>query len=146
MRPDPARVLVGVATNLMTLIPDVRTPFGQSLAGMAATLAYDLAQEVDRLADRLFNETEAIAELLREALPLLDDAMAHRIHHVIDGRGAPDLRVSSLQAANDRLRAALIEVHAAVEAMDSPEARVMDARLWDELRESTRRRHIEVLR
>jgi hypothetical protein len=146
MRPDPARVLAGVASNLMALIPDVRTPFGQSLAGMAATLAYDLAQEVDRLADRLFNETEAVAEILREALPLLEDDLAHRTHHVIDGRGAPDLRVSSLQAANDRVRAALIEVHAAVEAIDSPEARAMDARIWDDLRESTRRRHIEVPR
>jgi hypothetical protein len=147
MRPDPARVLMGVATNLLVnLTPEVRTPFGQSVAGMAGMLAIVLAQEVDRLADRLHRETEVVAAILADALPLLDAALATRVQAAVDGRVAPDLRVSSLQVANDRVRAALIDVHAAVEAIDSPEARAMDTRIWDELRESTRRRHVEVPR
>jgi hypothetical protein len=138
---------MGVATNLLVnLTPEVRTPFGQSVAGMAGMLAIVLAQEVDRLADRLHRETEVVAGILADALPLLDAPLAPRVQAAIDGRVAPDLRVSSLQVANDRVRAALIDVHAAVEAIDSPEARAMDARIWDELRESTRRRHVEVPR
>jgi hypothetical protein len=143
MRPDPGTVLMGVTKKLMTdVIADARTPFGQAIAGYAGALTMVLAQEVDGLADRLFNETEAVAEILRDALPLLEADLAHRTHHVIDGRGAPDLRISSLQAANDRVRAALIEVHAAVEALDTPEAIALNERIWDELRESTRRRHV----
>jgi hypothetical protein len=138
---------MGVATNLLVnLTPEVRTPFGQSVAGMAGMLAIVLAQEVDRLADRLHRETEVVAAILADALPLLDAALATRVQAAVDGRVAPDLRVSSLQVANDRVRAALIDVHAAVEAIDSPEARAMDTRIWDELRESTRRRHVEVPR
>ena len=147
MRPDPARVLMGVATNLMVgLMPEVRTPFGQSVAGMAGMLTLVLAQEVDRLADRLYRETEEVATILGKALPLLPPELAVRVRAAIDARVAPDLRISSLQAANDRIRAVLIEVHAAVEVLAGPEAAALNERIWDELRESTRRRHVEVPR
>ena len=147
MRPDPARVLMGLTTNLVVnLTPDVRTPFGQATAGMAGTLTLVLAQEADRLPDRLYRETQAVAAILEDALTLLDAGLATRVREALAGREAPDLRVSSLQAANDLVRAALIEVHAAVEQLDSPTAGDIDARIWDELRESTRRRHIDVPR
>ena len=147
MRPDPSRVLMGLTTNLfVNLTPDVRTPFGQATAGMAGTLTLVLAQEADRLADRLYRETQAVAAIIEDALPLLDADVAARAREALAGREAPDLRVSSLQAANDLVRGALIEVHAAVEGLDTPAARDLDARIWDELRESTRRRHIEVPR
>ena len=51
-----------------------------------------------------------------------------------------DLRISVLSAANARLRAALVDLHAAVELDSSPEARVIEAQIWDELRRSTERR------
>ncbi len=143
MRPDPGRVLMGLTAKLaLAVAPDCRTPFGQTTAGHAAGLTMVLAQEVDRLPDRLYRETEAVAAMLTDALPLLDATLAGRLRDVLANRTAPDLRISSLQAANDTVRAVLIDVHAAVEAQGSAEAREMNERIWDELRESTRRRHV----
>jgi hypothetical protein len=54
--------------------------------------------------------------------------------------GDDDLRISALSAMNARLRAALIDLHAAVERDPSPEARELEAEIWEELRRSTERR------
>jgi len=51
--------------------------------------------------------------------------------------------VSTLQGINDRLRAILVDVHAAIEETPGEGARAMEERIWEELRESTRRRHVE---
>ena len=53
-----------------------------------------------------------------------------------------DLRISALSADNARLRAALIELHEAVEGDEAPEARALEARIWEELRLSTERRRL----
>ena len=56
-------------------------------------------------------------------------------------RPAPvNLRISTLQAENDALRAALILVHAAVDGARDAEAKALDERIWAELVESTKRR------
>ncbi len=143
MRPDPGRVLMGLTSKLaLTVAADCRTPFGQTTAGHAAALTMVLAQEVDRLPERLYRETEAVSAILEDALPLLDRTLAARVRETLANRTSPDLRISSLQAANDAVRAVLVDVHAAVEALDSAAARAMNERIWDELRESTRRRHV----
>ena len=145
MRPDAGRVLNGVAVALMTRVaPEIRTPFGQQLAGLSAVLLRVVATEFDRIADRLSVENAAVAAILSDAAAVLPDAsLAVRAREAADAATAPDLRVSTLQAINDRLRAILVEVHAAIEETPGEEARAMEERIWEELRESTRRRHVE---
>ena len=144
MRPDPSRALEGVATALLTaLAAEVRTPFGQSQAQIAGVINAILAHELDGLADRLASENTAVSAILREALPLLDRDVARAVEDAL-ALVPPDIRVSSLQRVNDALRAALVDAHAAVESLPVPEASAVNERIWDELRESTRRRHIEV--
>jgi len=145
MRPDAGRVLNGVAVALMTKVaPEIRTPFGQQLAGLSAVLLRVVATEFDRMADRLSVENGAVAAILSDAAAVLPDAsLAVRAREAADAATAPDLRVSTLQAINDRLRAILVEVHAAIEETPGEEARAMEERIWEELRESTRRRHVE---
>ena len=146
MRPDPSKVLMGVAMALLTKVtPDVRSPFGQQNAGMAGALAAALAQEVDRLADRLHTESQVVSALLRDARPCVDSSLQANIDAAVAIRPA-DIRVSTLQAQNDALRLVLCDVHAAVEEQETPAARVMDERIWAELIESTNRRHIEIMR
>ena len=54
MRPDPPKVLMGIANALfLNVMPETRTPFGQTIAGMAGSLAFAVALEFDRLANRL---------------------------------------------------------------------------------------------
>ena len=146
MRPDPSRVLGGVAATLSTAIMvDAKTPFGAYLAGVAAGLTGTLAVEIERIADRLYRENRALVELLANATPLLGNEMGSRIRSAVaEEAEPPNILVSTLVAANDRLRFLLIELHAIVESQSSEAARAMDERIWDELRESTRRRHIGI--
>ncbi len=145
MRPDAGRVLNGVAVALMTRVaPEIRTPFGQQLAGLSAVLLRVVATEFDRIADRLSVENAAVAAILSDAAAVLPDASLNvRAREAANAATPPDLRVSTLQAINDRLRAILVDVHAAIEETPGEEARAMEERIWEELRESTRRRHVE---
>lgn len=145
MRPDAGRVLNGVAVALLTRVaPEIRTPFGQQLAGLSAVLLRVVATEFDRIADRLSVENAAVAAILSDAAAVLPDASLNvRAREAANAATPPDLRVSTLQAINDRLRAILVEVHAAIEETPGEEARAMEERIWEELRESTRRRHVE---
>jgi hypothetical protein len=144
MRPDPEKVLMGVAAALSAdLPPAITTPFGVATAGHATLLALVLAQEVDRLADRLHRETLAVKAILRDARPLLDAHLKAEVDAAVSLE-SPDLKVQSLQTVNDAVRRVLIPVHASVEARASAEARALDARILAELQESTRRRHVVI--
>ena len=104
-----------------------------------------MAVEIDRIADRLYRENRALVELLADATPLVGEDIRSRIRSAVaEETEPPNILVSTLVAANDRLRFLLIEVHATVESQTSEAAREMDQRIWDELRESTRRRHIGI--
>lgn len=145
MTPTVPRVLDGIAATLSgDVLPEVRSPFAQQSIVIASDLCRMIAQEFDRAAARLFEENGAIMALFEQAIGVLPEgALAARLRDAAAAGRGGDLRVSALQAENDRLRALLIDVHAAVESIDTAEARALDARTWDELRESTRRRHLE---
>lgn len=141
MRPDPGRVLQGVAVNLLTnVMQEIRTPFGLQTVGIAGSLAMMTAEEFDRAADRLVSENRAVRAILADGLPLVDGDTAAAVSAAIATPPAPDFRVSSLLAENDALRAGLIALHAGVEQAATPEAQAMDERIWAELIESTHRR------
>lgn len=147
MRPDPARVLEAVAFHLAAgLSPEVASAFGKSTVEHAAGLMLVFAEEVDRLADRLARENVAVVALLDDASALVSAPLKDGIHVALQRSEAPDIRVSTLREINDALRGLLIEVQAEIEALDTPAASAMDDRIWDELRESTRRRHLQVFR
>ena len=147
MKPDPSVALNGLAQTLIAdLSPDIRTPFGQSTASMSAGVAMLLARQVDGLVDRLVVENDATAAILSDACTLLTASLADRVRLAVRDRTPADLKVSTVQAINDRLRALLIEVHAEVEAQDSPQAAALNERIWSELAESTRRREVDLSR
>lgn len=145
MRPDPPIVLFGVAAALQELLPQVADPYGQQTLGISASLLAMLAQEWDRAPARLWEENEAIRELLTRgaALPGLAPEVRERLEEGSQAPAHPGARLSELQAENDRLRALLIELHAIVEEMEGEDARHLEEAIWAELVASTRRRHLE---
>lgn len=145
MTPTVPRVLAGLAGTLAAqVLPEVRTPFAQQSTALAAQLCLMIGQEFDRAAARFVDENAAIMGIFERALALLPEGeLAGRLRDAAAIVPGADLRVSALEAENDRLRALLADLHATVEALDGAEARALDARIWDELRESTRRRHLE---
>ncbi|WP_293678314.1 hypothetical protein [uncultured Phenylobacterium sp.] len=89
--------------------------------GISAMLLSVTAEIWDRQAHILVEENRAIRAILGQAG---DD---------------PDLHLTALQAENNRLRAALIEAHAAAEAAGDTGK---EAAIWAELRASTERRKL----
>ena len=144
MRPDLSRALQGVAMTMISkVIPEVQTPFGQQEVGLAAQLAFWASEESERGADNLVNETRATRELLQAGLPLAGDS-TREVESALATPAAPNLRLSTLQAENDGVRKGLVTLQAALEANSSPEAKVLNERIWAELIESTRRRQFTV--
>jgi hypothetical protein len=132
MTPTAPIVLNGIArTILMELAPQAAGGYAAQTLQLMGALAMMLAQEWDRAAARLVEENTAIEALLADARTPLSGAAA-------------SLRISDLQARNRALRAALIELHARVELASDPAARVLEARIWDELRASTERRLLDM--
>lgn len=132
MTPTVPIVLNGLArTLLMDLAPQVTAAYAGQTLQLSGALAMMIAQEFERAAARLVEENAAIEVLLADG-------------------GEPaaawdrSLLVSALQARNRELRAALIQLHAAVETRTDPASRDLEARIWGELVESTRRRQLDM--
>lgn len=145
MNPTPPRVLQGMAANLLAeVLPCIQAPFGQQLVGIAAMLNMMVAEEFDRAAERLVTENRLVREILHDGRALLGEACPPTVTAALESPAAPTLRIPDLQAENSTLRAALIELHAAVEQAEGEAARALEERIWQELIESTRRRHFSV--
>jgi hypothetical protein len=143
VRPDLSRALQGVAITLISkVLPEMQTAFGQQEVGLAAQLVFWAAEEAERGADALVNETRATRELLRDGLPLAG-AASEAVQTALATPPAANLRLSTLQAENDGVRRGLVALHAAVEGQDSEQAVAMNERIWAELAESTRRRQFQ---
>ncbi|WP_333807031.1 hypothetical protein [Phenylobacterium sp.] len=135
MKPDIPAVLAELAGLVArNAVPDVDPAERAGALSLSAALLGMAAEAWDGAAQRLVEENRALRALLAEA-----GERAGR-NAWLAGTGDDDLRISALSAANARLRAALIELHVAVEGEDSPEARRLEDRVWEELRLSTERR------
>lgn len=124
MTPSVPSVLSELANLLMrNAMPGVPDAERASALGLSAMLLNLSAEVWDGAAHNLVAENRALRALLGVAGQ--DD----------------DLRLSALRAANDRLRAQLIEAQVAAEA--SGDGARQDA-IWAELRASTERRKISI--
>ena len=131
MTPAVPAVLAEIAgLALRNAMPDVHPADRASSLGLSAALLGMAAEVWDGTAARLVEENRAVRALLARAGEVGLD-----FTELAAGDDA-DLRISSLQAANDALRAALIALQTAAEAK-SP---ALDADIWTELVASTERR------
>ena len=122
MNPPVPAVLAELAgVMIRNAMPGVADGERASDLGLSAALRAMAAEVWDRQAHILVEENRAIRALLGETG---DD---------------PDLRLSVLKAENDRLRAALVEAHAAAEAAGDT---AREAAIWAELIAATERRRL----
>jgi hypothetical protein len=144
MVPSVAQVLNGIArTMLMDLLPQTTHAYGAQTLQLGAALTMMCAQEFDRAAARLAEENEALAALFADAAAIVGDAA---LRSGLQDAGAPaaSLLVSALHERNRALRALLVRLHEHVETLDSAAARAIEERIWAELAESVRRRHLDL--
>ncbi|MFN3521753.1 MAG: hypothetical protein ACK4YQ_05860 [Phenylobacterium sp.] len=128
-----------VARNAM---PDVDPADRASALGLSSMLLSIAAQEWDRAAARLVEENAMIRALLAEAPGALGEGELGERLWDLSASQEQDLRICALEASNAVLRAALIELHAALEAAPGEAARRLEAAIWEELRASTERRQV----
>ncbi|HET6304320.1 MAG TPA: hypothetical protein VFG80_06015 [Myxococcota bacterium] len=146
MKPDVDRTLQLLAQSLLLeLGPGLANDYAQKSALLAALLLSSAAEEWDRAAERRAEENRALRELFRAVTErgVEDAALRDRLDAAARATDA-SLRVSELERANAELRALLIELHAHVEEVATPDAREIEARIWDELRRSTERRRLSM--
>ncbi|MBI1197735.1 MAG: hypothetical protein GC203_07725 [Phenylobacterium sp.] len=124
MNPRVPPVLAELAGLLLkNAMPGVPEPERASDLSLSAMLLMVAGEMWDRQAHILVEENRAIRSLLGEA-------------------GADEnLRVSALQAENDRLRSALIEAQATAEATGDDQ---LQEAIWAELAASTERRRLSM--
>ena len=130
MTPTVPEVLAEIAgIAIRNADPAVHPADRASALGLSAALLGMAAEVWDGMADRLHAENRALRALLAR-----DPAFAE-----LAAGQDESLKISALKAANDRLRAALIDLQAAAEAR-SDTALCED--IWRELLASTERRKL----
>jgi len=143
MKPDENLVLADFANRFATQIaPQVQPAYLASAIGMSAGILGMIAEDWDRAASRRVEENRAIRGLFAQAAGLpLDPGLATRLQALAQTND-DDLRLSALETANETLRAALIDLHAAVEAIPGEAAKTLNDAIWRELSASTQRRRL----
>jgi hypothetical protein len=141
VKPDENLVLADFAARFAgEIAPQVQPAYLASAIGMSAGILGMIAEDWDRAAARRVEENRAIRGLFVRAAGLaLAPGLAAKLKTLAAGND-DDLRLSALEAGNEALRAALIDLHAAVEAMDGGPAKALNDAIWAELSASTLRR------
>ena len=140
MTPDTRLVAGDFAGRLMQVIaPGLNTQFLMGTASLMAASLGMMVEEWDRAADRLAEENTAVRALLAQGAPLAPGGLSARLRDISMTADA-DLKVSTLQAANNVLRAALIELQAWAEEQTGPAVTALNEAIWAELARSTERR------
>jgi hypothetical protein len=143
MKPDVDRFLdVAAAYLMIQLAPTVESSYAQSNVNILAMMLMAVREEFDRAAARRVEENREMRRLFREAVAVVaDDRLRARLTEAARG-GDTSFTLSHLERSNAELRALLIDLHAHVEDLDTPEARRIEAALWSELVASTERRKL----
>lgn len=136
MKPSIPAAASDFAARLRSEIVPELTGFRANTVAMGSAMIDMIAEEFDRAAARLFEENGAVRALLQRGAALVDGVAAP------DTPTKPDLRVSVLQAENDLLRSALIDLQTALETRNDGDARALDDDIWHELAQSVERRRI----
>jgi hypothetical protein len=130
MKPEVPEVLAELAQLLVrNADPSVHPADRASDLGMSAMLLGYVVESWDGRAHLLVEENRAIHALLKRGEAYVPSPAPP---------AEDNLRLSALTAENQRLAAALITLHAAVEA--DPAAADLNEAIWAELRTSTERR------
>lgn len=145
MRPPPDRVLQQLMLTLIgDVAPTVSVEYLQKNMGIISMLLAFVAEEWDRAAQRRVEENRELRRLLAEAASeVTDGKLAGRLR-AASHESKSSVTLSVLDAANDALRALLIELHAHVEGRRDPQGKRIEGEIWRELVRSTERRALSM--
>jgi hypothetical protein len=141
MKPYVTDVLAFMARNIPAWLPEIEPAFLRGRMSNVLGAVSMMAEDVDNGVPRRLEENRAFRALFRDGAAIVTDAaLAARLAEEGAKPSDADLRLSALDADNDRLRGLVIELHAHVEARDDEPAKALDEAIWQELKRSTERR------
>lgn len=136
MKPETDQILNLSALKLMTeLAPAMGAQYDQGMTQVVAALLIMSAQEYDRAADIRAAENADMRALFAELAPVVREAGLRKELEAAAAEGDESLRVSALNAANEKLRRLLIRLQVHVE-----DAGGETRRIWDVLKAMAARR------
>jgi hypothetical protein len=145
MKPEVDQVLRAAASQLLTeLAPSLPDAYARANVEAIAALLVAAAEEYDRATHVRVEENRSLRRIFAQYGPLVPEAGLRERLAAAAVEEDPSLHVSDLNAANDRLRALVIEFHALVENIDEEWARRANRAVWAELAASVSRRAISV--
>jgi hypothetical protein len=137
------RVLDALGTSLMGgTVLVLEHDYQQRSAFCLGLLAAMAAEQAEGGVANLVEENRALRVLFADAAEQVADAVLADRLRVAAAEPDPGLRLSELATANRALRALLIALHAHVETLDGPEARLLEERIWSELVAGNARRRL----
>ncbi|HVZ68971.1 MAG TPA: hypothetical protein VG891_05875 [Rhizomicrobium sp.] len=136
MNPEIDQILNLSALKLMTdLAPAMGAQYDQGMTQVVAALLIMSAQEYDRAADVRAAENADMRVLFAELAPVVGDADLRRELEEASAGRDESLRVSALNAANERLRRLLIRLQVHIEDSGGDTRRI-----WEVLKAMAGRR------
>jgi hypothetical protein len=143
MKPEVDRFLEVAAAYLMTQVAAaLESAYQQSNATVLAAMLMAVREEFDRAVSRRVEENQELRRLFAEATSVVQEpGLRRRLAEAVGSQDA-SLTVADLERGNARLRGLLIELHAHVEGLASPQARSIEEAIWRELVASTERRRL----
>jgi hypothetical protein len=140
MKPYVTEVLAFMARNIPTWLPEIEPAFLRGRLSNVLGAISMMAEDVDNGVPRRLEENQAFRALFRDGAAIVSDrGLASRLSEE-GAKTSDDLRLSALDADNDRLRGLVIELHAHVESRDDEPAKALNEAIWQELKRSTERR------
>ena len=149
LRPGAEEIIRGIQQSLRAhVLPEVKTPYATAQVSYAIMLLSALAAEWDGAAQRLVEDNGALRGLAARAaeVPGIGDAALVAELRAAGAETDPDVRITTLSAANDRLRALLSRLILASDAHGLERAGALREDSMEELRESVQRRLVGALR
>jgi len=141
MRPTLVDVLSALSARVFgEMLPALPAGYRQSDAMLVALLLAAAAEEHERAAEVRMADIAGARRVLSAALPHLGPGPLRDTVAAVVDLEPRSLRISDLDACDDKLSAALIELHAAVEEREDSWAQKIEHELWEALRASTERR------
>ena len=146
MKPDMMRFLEIASAHLMTkTAPALGPGYEQSILLALGAMLAAVRHEFERAAAWRVEENGALRRLFAEAAPAVRATeLGARLKEAATGEDS-SLIVSDLERSNAALRGLLINLHAHIEELDSPEARLIEEKIWRELAASTERRTLPLM-
>ena len=141
MKPEADTVLSQSAYRLLfEIAPSMPAGYGQGTVSLIAVLNLMAAQEYERGAEIRAAENGDMRALFGETVDLVRDVVLREKLKEAALSHDTSLRISDLNAENEKLRSLLIALHAHVEELDGEAARQAERVIWTVLKASAARR------